>query len=54
LFYFQDGCTPAFIASQNGHTETLALLLENKADANAADEVLKSPHSDFKCAIQAT
>ena len=31
--------TPAFIASQNGHTETLALLLANKADVNAASEV---------------
>ena len=32
----QDGTTPALIASQNGHTETLALLLANKADINAA------------------
>jgi hypothetical protein len=45
LFYFQHGWTPAFIASLNGHTETLALLLENKADANAAHEVLRSEHS---------
>jgi hypothetical protein len=35
----QHGATPAFMASQNGHTETLALLLANKADINAADEV---------------
>jgi hypothetical protein len=35
----QDGATPAFIASQNGHTETLALLLANKVDINAASEV---------------
>jgi ankyrin repeat protein len=35
----QDGATPAFIASQNGHTEILALLLANKADINAASEV---------------
>jgi hypothetical protein len=27
-------------ASRGGHTETLALLLANKADANAADEVI--------------
>ncbi len=35
----QDGTTPALIASQNGHTETLALLLANKADINAARKV---------------
>jgi hypothetical protein len=45
LFCFQDGSTPALIVSENGHTETLALLLENKADANAANKVLKSEHS---------
>jgi ankyrin repeat protein len=28
----QNGTTPAYIASQNGHTETLALLLASKAD----------------------
>jgi ankyrin repeat protein len=31
----QNGVTPAFISSVNGHTETLALLLANKADLNA-------------------
>jgi ankyrin repeat protein len=35
----QDGSTPAFIASENGHTETVALLLANKADINAASKV---------------
>ncbi len=35
----QNGATPAMIASDNGHTETLALLLANKADINAADNV---------------
>ena len=35
----QDGFTPAYVASQNGHTETLALLLANKADINAASKV---------------
>jgi hypothetical protein len=35
------------IASEDGHTQILALLLENKADANAADKVLKSQHTDF-------
>ncbi len=35
----QNGATPAYIASYNGHTEILALLLENKADINVADKV---------------
>jgi ankyrin repeat protein len=35
----QDGITPAYVASQNGHTETVALLLANKADINAANKV---------------
>jgi ankyrin repeat protein len=35
----QDGSTPAGIASLKGHTETLALLLANKADINVASKV---------------
>jgi hypothetical protein len=35
----QDGATPAYAASEEGHTEILALLLANKADINAANEV---------------
>ena len=35
----QGGFTPAYIASHYGHTQTLALLLANKADINAASEV---------------
>jgi ankyrin repeat protein len=35
----QDGFTPAHIASAEGHTEILALLLANKADINAARKV---------------
>ncbi len=38
-FCMQRGFTPAHEASEKGHTETLALLLANKADINAADEV---------------
>jgi ankyrin repeat protein len=34
----QGGFTPAHIASFNGHTETVALLLANKADINAASK----------------
>jgi ankyrin repeat protein len=35
----QIGNTPAHIASKNGHTETVALLLANKADINSANKV---------------
>ena len=35
----QDGATPALLASTYGHMETLALLLANKADINAAEKV---------------
>ena len=35
----QNGVTPAYVASEEGHTETLSLLLANKADINAAREV---------------
>jgi ankyrin repeat protein len=35
----QDGLTSAWLASLNGHTETVALLLANKADINAANKV---------------
>jgi hypothetical protein len=35
----QDGSTPTYIASKEGHTETVALLLTNKADINTANMV---------------
>jgi ankyrin repeat protein len=35
----QDGWTLALTASHKGHTETVALLLANKADINAANKV---------------
>jgi ankyrin repeat protein len=35
----QDGLTPVSGASFNGHTETVAFLLANKADINAASKV---------------
>jgi ankyrin repeat protein len=35
----QMGNAPAHLASRNGHTEVLALLLANKADINAASKV---------------
>jgi len=34
----QGGTTPAIIASREGHTETLALLLANKANIHAANK----------------
>jgi hypothetical protein len=38
-FCVQNGRTLAYLASQRGHTETLALLLSNNADVNAAANV---------------
>jgi ankyrin repeat protein len=35
----QYDATPAYTASENGHTEALALLLANKADINVVSEV---------------
>jgi hypothetical protein len=35
----QNGITPAYKASQKGHTEALELLLANKADVNAPCKV---------------
>ena len=37
---FQDGHTPVYISAQNGHIETCTLLIEHKADVNAATKVL--------------
>ena len=42
-FCMQEGATPAFIGSEQGHAETLALLLANKADINAAMKVQQLP-----------
>jgi len=39
----QDGCTPAYIAAQNGHVEALELLCKNGADVNKA--IKASSHS---------
>jgi ankyrin repeat protein len=35
----QEDFTPSMFAIAQGHTETLALLLANKADVNAANKV---------------
>jgi ankyrin repeat protein len=43
----QIGATPAYMASLKGHTETVALLLANKADINAATKVQQ--FKIFKC-----
>ena len=39
LLSLQGGETPLYIASQNGHTDVVRILLENKADPNISDEV---------------
>ena len=36
----QDGATPVFIASQNGHGEVVRLLIDGRADINAAKQVV--------------
>jgi hypothetical protein len=43
----QSGFTPAYIASEKGHTEILALLLANKADINAANKVQSLKYSNY-------
>ena len=43
----QDGLTPVSGASFNGHTETVALLLANKADINSASKAQQL--KIFKC-----
>ena len=35
----QDGATPLFMASQNGHTNVVDVLLRHGADPNLADHV---------------
>jgi ankyrin repeat protein len=39
FIFMQGGLTPAYIASEKGYTEILALLLANKADINASKMV---------------
>ncbi len=39
IIFMQYGSSAAHIASQNGHTETLAFLLANNADVNRTDRV---------------
>ena len=40
LIPLQDGCTALFMASQNGHTAVVKLLLEAKAKPDVPDEVM--------------
>ena len=39
LLSSQDGKTPLYAASSNGHTDVMRLLLGNKADPNISDKV---------------
>jgi hypothetical protein len=43
----QHGCTPAYKASEKGHTETVALLLAYNADIKRASNV--DQFKKFKC-----
>ena len=37
--YYQEGATPLWIASQEGHENVVKVLLSSNADVNAADKV---------------
>ena len=39
ILYIQDGATPLYMASQDGHTTTVDVLLRNGADPNIATNV---------------
>ena len=47
FFQTQDGVSPVYVASQNGHTEVVDLLVQEGADINlaTADKVHVSTHS---------
>ena len=38
----QDGTTPLYIASQNGHSDVVNILLRNGADINLAKKVCRT------------
>ena len=40
--FVQDGTTPIYMAAQDGHVDTVRVLVESKADVNAADSVPSS------------
>ena len=42
LLFSQDGKTPLYIASREGHTGVVELLLQHNADPNISDEVSHS------------
>ena len=42
LFFSQDGVTPLLMASQNGHTTTVSVLIRSGADPNIADQVKRT------------
>ena len=39
IFPIQNGETPLYIASRDGHTDVVKVLLEHKADPNASSKV---------------
>ena len=42
LLFSQNRCTPLYIASQEGHTGVVELLLQHNAEPNISDEVSHS------------
>ena len=43
-----DGCPPLMIASQNGHIETVSILLQNGAHINMQDNEITALHFTSK------
>ncbi len=44
-FFLQEGYTAIMVASQNGHTETVQLLLEHSANVNQQSQVIIMKYS---------
>ena len=53
--HLQNGSTPIFVASQNGHIQVVEILLDNGANPNIQTEVkLSNPLSYSKCILDAS